>query len=337
MITKIFAAILFLSSLLIAQPILTLDSIAVKISNDTAYVWDYNAWEQCGFQLYYTVEIQDSVITIIQIDTAKDMTTCYGYHNFVVPVTNLKENRYRIDIFRDALYQDNRFIKSFWFEYHHPGWEENIILYPDSVFLPNFSKTDSCKIINNSNLKVNLDSIYNKSYSSYYCKIKKGSEYYHVGVNPYKIRDTIHLGLNPSDTILFIIEGVDVCPICKKQFNDNLKDTLVFVFTSDSGQTEKSLSLNSDIPLDVEDHNINVNSFYLSQNFPNQFNQVTLIKYSIPQPFFVELKIYDVLGKVIATLVNERKSAGDYSIGFNTGNLPSGVYFYRMQAITTGM
>ena len=107
----------FISASMFAQPNYTLDSIVVVTSNDTVYVWDYNAWEQCGFQFDYTVEVIDSIITIMQIDTAFDATTCYGYHNFVVPVVGLNEGNYRIDIFRDCLYEDIKFITAFWFEY----------------------------------------------------------------------------------------------------------------------------------------------------------------------------------------------------------------------------
>ena len=85
----------FISASMFAQPNYTLDSVVVVTSNDTVYVWDYNAWEQCAFQLDYTVEVIDSIITITQIDTAADATTCYGYHNFVVPVVGLNEGDYR--------------------------------------------------------------------------------------------------------------------------------------------------------------------------------------------------------------------------------------------------
>jgi hypothetical protein len=100
-----------------------LDSIVVVTSNDTVYVWNYNAWEKCAFQLDYNVEVIDSIITIIQIDTAADATTCYGYHNFIVPVVGLNEGNYRIDIFRDCLYEDIKFITSYWFEYTFSGIE----------------------------------------------------------------------------------------------------------------------------------------------------------------------------------------------------------------------
>lgn len=72
--------------------------------------------------------------------------------------------------------------------------------------------------------------------------------------------------------------------------------------------------------------------FLLSQNFPNPFNPSTSFEYQIPEFSFVSIKIYDVLGKELRTLVDEEKSAGIYKISFDAGNLPSGVYFYRIQA-----
>ena len=73
-------------------------------------------------------------------------------------------------------------------------------------------------------------------------------------------------------------------------------------------------------------------SYYLAQNYPNPFNPSTKIKYSIPQLSQVTLKIFNALGEEIATLVNEEKVAGYYSVEFNAATLPSGVYFYRIQA-----
>ena len=69
----------------------------------------------------------------------------------------------------------------------------------------------------------------------------------------------------------------------------------------------------------------------LSQNYPNPFNPSTLISYQISVNSFVTLKVYDVLGKEVATLVNESKEAGNYEITFNASKLASGVYFYRLQ------
>jgi hypothetical protein len=67
-------------------------------------------------------------------------------------------------------------------------------------------------------------------------------------------------------------------------------------------------------------------------NYPNPFNPTTVINYQLPVNGMVTLKIYDVLGKEIATLVNENKSAGYYNVEFNASGLPSGIYIYRLNA-----
>jgi hypothetical protein len=70
----------------------------------------------------------------------------------------------------------------------------------------------------------------------------------------------------------------------------------------------------------------------LNQNYPNPFNKRTLIEYKLLAKAFVVLKIYDVLGREVETLVSENKNIGDHSVEFNGANLPSGVYFYRIEA-----
>ena len=72
--------------------------------------------------------------------------------------------------------------------------------------------------------------------------------------------------------------------------------------------------------------------FKLEQNYPNPFNPTTEISYSIPKSSFVTLKVYDTLGKETATLVNERKEQGRYTVEFSAGNLPSGMYIYQITA-----
>ncbi len=90
----------------------------------------------------------------------------------------------------------------------------------------------------------------------------------------------------------------------------------------------------------INDNNLSIpNHFELSQNYPNPFNPSTIIKYSIPvvergssSLYNVILKVYDVIGKEVTTLVNEEKPAGNYEVRFNAKNLTSGVYFYRLSA-----
>ena len=73
-------------------------------------------------------------------------------------------------------------------------------------------------------------------------------------------------------------------------------------------------------------------SFSLNQNYPNPFNPTTTISFSIPTSEFVTLKVFDVLGNEVATLVNEEKSNGIYKVDFNASNLSSGIYFYTLKA-----
>jgi hypothetical protein len=76
----------------------------------------------------------------------------------------------------------------------------------------------------------------------------------------------------------------------------------------------------------------NVFTFNLAQNYPNPFNPTTKISYTIPERNNVSLKIYDMLGREVATLVNTTKEAGNYEVNFNASNLASGLYIYKIQA-----
>lgn len=77
--------------------------------------------------------------------------------------------------------------------------------------------------------------------------------------------------------------------------------------------------------------NETVKSYILAQNFPNPFNPATTINYQLPKTGFVTLKIYDILGKEVATLVNEQKTRGRYSVNFDASHLASGVYIYQLR------
>src|SRR5205085_9879602 len=72
--------------------------------------------------------------------------------------------------------------------------------------------------------------------------------------------------------------------------------------------------------------------FNLYQNYPNPFNPVTRIQYAVPKEGNVKLIVYDMLGKEISTLVNQRSQPGRYEVEFDASNLASGVYFYKIEA-----
>jgi hypothetical protein len=104
----------------------------------------------------------------------------------------------------------------------------------------------------------------------------------------------------------------------------------VFAYTGDEGSV---------VNVEVENFNISkVDDFNLFQNYPNPFNPSTKISYQLPASLnpskggaFVTLRVYDILGSEIATLVNEEQSAGTYEVELNASQLSSGIYFYQLK------
>jgi len=85
------------------------------------------------------------------------------------------------------------------------------------------------------------------------------------------------------------------------------------------------VSVDDELASQPEDYN-------LSQNYPNPFNPSTTIRYSIPSPDLVRIKIYDILGREVQMLVNELQQAGTYEVQFDASGLASGIYLYRIES-----
>ena len=83
---------------------------------------------------------------------------------------------------------------------------------------------------------------------------------------------------------------------------------------------------------DMKEKELKVKGYSLSQNYPNPFNPSTTISYTIPKSGFVQLKVYDLLGREVASLVDKERAVGNYKVEFNASNLTSGIYFYRLQS-----
>ena len=116
--------------------------------------------------------------------------------------------------------------------------------------------------------------------------------------------------------------------ISTPQLGSPWENVTLFDFT---GELLNSIAAFDTILSDLSSSNELSYSFLLYQNYPNPFNPKTVINYSITQADFVLLKVYDILGNEITTLVNEYKTAGNYLIEFDGGNISSGVYFYKMR------
>lgn len=125
-------------------------------------------------------------------------------------------------------------------------------------------------------------------------------------------------------------EGLPVLPIGDIEIHPATRELVAGTY----GRSMYKIDLNS-IPTFVESNEEVVNSFNLEQNYPNPFNPSTKIHYTISNAGelskLVTIKVFDILGNEIATLVNEEKSAGNYEVEFNANGLTSGVYFYQLQ------
>lgn len=123
---------------------------------------------------------------------------------------------------------------------------------------------------------------------------------------------------------------------------ENLK---IIVFIQDKSSKEifeaSSISFSEFSLTDVNENKNIINEFELSQNYPNPFNPITTIKYTVPsyvrsQTSNVEanirLDVFDILGRVVATLVNQKQKPGNYSVRFNAADLSSGIYYYRLSS-----
>lgn len=134
------------------------------------------------------------------------------------------------------------------------------------------------------------------------------------------------LYLNENDTVYFSIVFIPLTQsVLPKQ--DNIK-ILSNAQNSPLSLLVKGRGVN---PNDVEIEGL-INSFNLSECYPNPFNPTTTVEYQVPKTSKVKISVFNLVGEEITVLVNEEKPQGKYTIEFNGTNLPSGVYFYRMQA-----
>jgi len=106
------------------------------------------------------------------------------------------------------------------------------------------------------------------------------------------------------------------------------ENVTLFDFT---GELLNSISVFDSIPSGIQPPELISDLFNLYQNYPNPFNSKTIINFSVPKESFITIKVFDILGNEITTLVNEEKPSGNFYVEFDGSVLPSGVYFYRMQ------
>lgn len=145
--------------------------------------------------------------------------------------------------------------------------------------------------------------------------------------------------ISPSDSI-YIADGENLTFAILPNTNYMIADVLVDGNSVGAISEYTFTSINSDHSIlasftPVSDVNDEINipkEFYLSQNYPNPFNPITNISYAIPRESFMTIKVYDIMGNELKTLVSTRQRAGYYDVQFDGLNLTSGVYFYSLKA-----
>jgi hypothetical protein len=142
----------------------------------------------------------------------------------------------------------------------------------------------------------------------------------------------MYVSYNSGQSWWVLGEGLPTLPVGDIEIHPTTRELVAGTY----GRSMYKIDLNL-VPTNVESSMPIVSGFYLEQNYPNPFNPSTKIKYQIPASqnpskggTFVTLKVYDILGNEIATLVNEEKTAGSYEVDFNASGLASGIYLYKL-------
>ena len=133
--------------------------------------------------------------------------------------------------------------------------------------------------------------------------------------NEYNVSPVENFNLSESVTLPDSTETIQLCLYGE---NENLINILDKLYLNPAGISNYQEAA--------------IKDFDLRQNYPNPFNPVTVISFQVPVLSYVTLKIYDILGREIASLISEEKNAGNYKVKFNGNSLPSGIYFYKLSA-----
>lgn len=137
--------------------------------------------------------------------------------------------------------------------------------------------------------------------------------------------------LSSTGSAWFIEKNLSTMNYSKFLINDNILKMITY---NTSGTLIDSLTINKQITTEILDlETEQVMGFILNQNYPNPFSVTTTIMYHLPTPNKITLKILDITGKEIETLVQGFQSAGDYQINWQPNGLQSGIYFYRLEAV----
>jgi len=189
-------------------------------------------------------------------------------------------------------------------------WKTNLFVTdPETLYFGYVPAGDSLikplKIINNSEKQIEINGLLN--------------------------RDSAFTVITPLPIIIDAFKDSTIQVKFKPSLGETYSDELYLQWNHENERITQIVQLSGTTISSVE-YDWNKLDYTLGQNYPNPFNPSTTIKYSVPELSKVKITLYNLLGEEVATLVNEEKTAGKYSVQFNAASLTSGVYFYRLQA-----
>lgn len=190
-------------------------------------------------------------------------------------------------------------------------WKTNLFVTdPKDLFFeyttPGNSIIKSLNIINNSNRQIAINGILN--------------------------RDSAFTVITPIPITIEAFGQSTIEIKFKPEFEQNYSDELHLQWNSENQRIAQVVQLSGTSITAIGPDDLNNYDYALEQNYPNPFNPITTIKFSIPKQSKVKLNIFNLLGEEVKTLVNEDKLPGHYAVELEASNLPSGIYFYRLQA-----
>lgn len=187
-----------------------------------------------------------------------------------------------------------------------------------------FFGTQDGKIYRSTNFGQTWETTFNKP-GAYVYSLYKYGQYVFAGTD-----SGFYISTNNGESFISKNDNLGNCRITSILVYNNF----VFVANGNYGATPVSVwkrPLTEIVSVQGQNEN-HPNSFFLSQNYPNPFNPITKISWQSPKGSWQTLKVFDVLGNEITTLINEYKPAGTYEVTWYAESLPTGVYFYRMEA-----
>ena len=192
-------------------------------------------------------------------------------------------------------------------------WKTNLfVTNPESLNFgfvpPRHSSVRTLNIINNSDKEIEINGVLN--------------------------RDSAFAMLTPLPINIGAYGDTTVQIQFKPQEVKSYSDELYLQWNKKDERITQIVELSATTIVSVENRDNNNFNFSLDQNYPNPFNPSTTIEYSVPERSNVIIKVFDLLGREVATLVNEEKPAGVYKVKFDGSSLASGIYFYRMEAVS---